>query len=77
MLTAWDAKQKTQEYARDFREECYEIEGLIEKAILSGHFYVVESGYINPAMKRHLENLGYIVKTGTQYNEPYYSISWK
>lgn len=77
MLTAWDAKQKTQEYARDIREECYEIEGLIEKAILSGHFYVVQSGYINPAMKRYLENLGYIVKTGTQYNEPYYSISWK
>lgn len=77
MLSAWDAKQKTQEYARDIREECYEIEGLIEKAILSGHFYVVQSGYINPTMKRHLENLGYIVKTGTQYNEPYYSISWK
>ncbi len=77
MLTAYDAKQKTQEYAMDIREEYCEIEGLIEKAILSGHFYVIKSGYINPSMKRYLENLGYVVKTGTQYNEPYYSISWK
>lgn len=36
-----------------------------------------EDGSLKPETRKKLEELGYKVETGTQYNEPYYSISWK
>jgi hypothetical protein len=60
-----------------WREEFKEIEKCIEDSASSGAFYVSKSGSIHPRMKRLLEDLGYKVKIGLQYNKPYYTINWK
>lgn len=41
------------------------------------NFLISEDGSLKPETRKKLEELGYKVETGTQYNEPYYSISWK
>ena len=38
---------------------------------------ISEDGSLKPETRKKLEELGYKVETGTQYNEPYYSISWR
>lgn len=76
MLTAEKAKERAINAKMGFHEELREIERYIEDLSSSGVFYVSKSGYIHPQLKRLLEALGYKVKTGTQYNEPYYTISW-
>lgn len=60
-----------------WREEFNKIEKYIEDSASSGVFYVSKSGSIHPRMKQLLEDLGYKVKIGLQYNEPYYTIGWK
>ena len=50
---------------------------LIRDAIADGKFSISEDGSLKPETRKKLEELGYKVETGTQYNEPYYSISWK
>lgn len=76
MITAENAKEKALNAKLEWREEFGEIEKCIEDLASSGIFYVTKSGYIHPQLRRILEALGYKVKTGTQYNEPYYTISW-
>ena len=77
MLTAKEAKKQAESIKLDFTEELYEIEKCIDEAILLGCFSVTRAGYIHPNIRRYLEKYGYIVKTGSQYNEPYFSISWE
>lgn len=76
MLTAKKAKERALNVKMGFHAELHEIERHIEDLSSSGVFYFSKSGYIHPQIKRLLEWLGYTVKTGTQYNEPYYTIRW-
>ena len=40
-------------------------------------FSISDDGYLQPETTQRLEELGYNVQTGSQYNEQYWSISWK
>lgn len=78
MIASEKAKEKAlNAVSMRWHEEFNEIEKCIEDSASSGAFYVSKSGNIHPRMKRLLEDLGYKVKIGLQYNEPYYTISWK
>ena len=58
-------------------QQLAELSKLIRGAIVDGKFSISEAGSLKPETRKKLEELGYKVETGTQYNEPYYSISWK
>lgn len=58
-------------------QQLAELSKLIRDAITDGKFSISEDGCLKPETRKKLEELGYKVETGTQYNEPYYSISWK
>ena len=58
-------------------QQLTELSKLIRDAIADGKFSISEDGCLKPEPRKKLEELGYKVKTGTQYNEPYYSISWR
>jgi hypothetical protein len=53
------------------------IESEIKKAIEKGSFNASFNGSICSANKEKLETLGYKVDSGSQYNESYFSVSWK
>ena len=58
-------------------QQLAELSKLIRDAIADGKFSISEDGSLKPETRKKLEELGYKVETGTQYNEPYYSISWR
>lgn len=59
-------------------QQLADISKLIKKAIANGKFSISEDGYLKPETRKKLEELGYKVVTGNhQYNESYYSISWR
>lgn len=58
-------------------QQLAELSKLIRDAIADGKFSISEDGSLKPETRKKLEELGYKVETGTQYNEPYYNISWK
>lgn len=58
-------------------QQLAELSKLIRDAIVDGKFSISEDGSLKPETRKKLEKLGYKVETGTQYNEPYYSISWR
>lgn len=58
-------------------QQLTELSKLIRDAIADGKFSICEDGYLKPETRKKLEGLGYKVETGTQYNESYYSISWR
>ena len=58
-------------------QQLAELSKLIRDAIADGKFSISEDGCLKPETRKKLEELGYKVETGNQYNEPYYSISWR
>ena len=52
-----------------------EIEEKVEKAIAEGQTSASFDGVIDRANKYKLEELGYMVNQGSQYNESYFSVS--
>lgn len=58
-------------------QQLAELSKLIRDAIADGKFSISGDGCLKPETRKKLEELGYKIETGTQYNEPYYSISWK
>ena len=58
-------------------QQLVELSKLIRDAIADGKFSISEDGSLKPETRKKLEELGYKVETGTQYNEPSYSISWR
>lgn len=58
-------------------QQLAELSKLIRDAIADGKFSISEDGCLKPETRKKLEELGYKVETGVQYNESYYSISWK
>lgn len=58
-------------------QQLAELSKLIRDAIADGKFSISEDGCLKPETRKKLEELGYKVETGNQYNESYYSISWK
>lgn len=77
MLSASEAKTKTQNNIDDcITQELEELNKKINNAISCGKFSICNDGYLQPETRKRLEQLGYKVETGSQYNQSYYSISW-
>lgn len=78
MITAKEANKLTKEYIENFAtNELKHVKEMIEEAIADGDFYFTCSGYLSETAKNRLRSLGYKITTGTQYNECYYTVSWK
>lgn len=58
-------------------QQLAELSKLIRDAVADGKFSISEDGCLKPETRKKLEELGYKVENGTQYNESYYSISWR
>ena len=58
-------------------QQLAELSKLIRDAVADGKFSISEDGCLKPEIRKKLEELGYKVETGNQYNESYYSISWR
>lgn len=58
-------------------EQLNEIAKAIKKAISDGEFYITRTGFLKPEARKVLEKKGYKFTTGSQYNESYYTISWR
>ena len=77
MLFAHEAAQKTQEVIEQHKtDELKKIEEGINREINLGRFIYNYSGYISTEARRELERCGYVVETGSQYNEGYVVIKW-
>lgn len=78
MISAKEANRKTiKEIERYDNTELLQIEGFIEDAIIDGLFSFTREGVLSKNTIDLLKLLGYKVITGSQYNESYYTISWK
>ena len=78
LLTAVEAHHKTQKNIDDcVTTELKKISEQINIAIAEGKYSISNDGYLQQETRQRLEGLGYKVQTGSQYNESYYSISWR
>lgn len=78
MLSASEAKAKTQNNIDDcVTQELNKLDEQISNAIAEGKFSISNDGSLQLETRKKLEELGYEIKSGTQYNESYYSVSWK
>lgn len=77
-LTAAEAHNKTQENINNcVTTELRKLSEEINNAIAEGKYSISNDGYLKHETLQRLKELGYKVQTGSQYNESYYSISWK
>lgn len=77
VITAKEANDETNKVLDECNtHELNEIFYKIRNEIDSGNFYICESGNLSNITKKKLKELGYKVETGSQYNEPYYTIRW-
>lgn len=58
-------------------QQLAELSKQIKAAILDGKFLISSNGSLKPEARKKLEEIGYKVEIGSQYNESYYTISWK
>lgn len=78
MLSAVEARRQSR---KNFEEKnkviLDEIERNIQKAIIAGKFDMTSDGDLSQEVQTALRGLGYRVDVGCQYNQSYYTISWK
>ena len=78
LLSASEAHKKTADNIKNCSaKQLAEISKRISDAIVNGRFSINGNGCLQYETIQRLEELGYKVKTGSQYNESYWSISWK
>ena len=78
LLSASESHKKTVDNIKNCStKELAEISKRISDAIANGKFSISDDGYLQYETTQRLEELGYKVQTGSQYNEQYWSISWK
>lgn len=78
LLAATEARNKTQENIHNcVTTELHKLSEQIDNAIAEGKYSISNDGYLQSETQQRLEELGYKIQTGSQYNESYYSISWK
>lgn len=77
LLSASEAKKKTQNNIDSCTtQELEKLDKQISDAISHGSFSICNDGYLQSETRKKLEQFGYKVETGSQYNEAYYNISW-
>ncbi len=57
-------------------DQAQHVQRLIADAIARGQKYVGGDGTFELPVKQKLQEMGYQVSVGNQYNEPYWSVSW-
>ena len=78
LLSASEAHKNTVNNIKNCStKELKEISKRIIDAIADGKFSISGDGCLQYETIQRLEELGYKVKTGSQYNESYWSIGWK
>lgn len=78
LLSAEDARKRADEAVDNaFTKELQEIAIEINAASKEGRYSYSDDGRIKPRIREKLEELGYKVEVGSQYNSSWYSISWK
>lgn len=73
LISAKEAKQWADRYASKELDRIYRM---ISDAALEGKYSVYEEGNLQESTKQELEKLGYKVKTGDQFNDLYFVVSW-
>lgn len=58
-------------------QQLAELSKQIRAAIADGKFSISLDGSLKPETRKKLSELGYEIKIGNNYNESYYTISWK
>ena len=77
MITAKEAAEKAEYILRNaLTTELKDIERRITEEVEEGRRSCSFDGSISSDARKELEQLGYEVKTGSQYNESYVIISW-
>ena len=77
MISAKEARKQSEQNKQDIlNKEMAIIEEEINKAIVKGQDYTYIGSAISSRVKQILEQLGYKVEYGQQYNESYTSIEW-
>ena len=78
LLSASEAHKNTVNNIKNCStKELAEISKRIREAITDGKFSISGDGCLQYETTQRLEELNYKVQTGIQYNEQYWSISWK
>lgn len=78
LLSASEARKKTVDNIKNCStKELAEISKRISDAITDGKFSISGDGCLQYETTQILEELNYKVQTWMQYNEHYWSISWK
>lgn len=76
--TAAEAKNVTESSIEDsIAKQLEKLSSDINNAAHKGKYDITNDGILDSAIKRRLEALGYKVTIGNQYNESYYTISWR
>lgn len=70
-------KQSARHIAEGSTIELASLQSKIQAAIQKGQMYIGDDGTLSADAAKRLHELGYVVTFGQQYNDPYYSISWK
>ena len=77
MISAKEARKQSEQNKQDIlNKEMAIIEEEINNEILQGNNNVYIDGSISSEAIQMLEQLGYNVKCGSQYNESYVNIEW-
>ena len=77
MLSAKEANSKTfSKIKAHINVELFEIEQKINEAIDRGKYSITCDHHLKIETRKKLEELGYKVAVGHQYNDTYYNISW-
>ena len=78
LLSASEANKITKENIKQcLTKELKEVTEKIKEAISNGKFAISGDDYLESETERRLKELGYKVRYDSQYNEVYWTISWK
>lgn len=78
MITAEQARQRAKAaISKNEQSQLNKIMEGIDKESARGCYNYYGDGALRPAVRKKLEELGYDIATGYQYNEPEYCISWE
>lgn len=78
LLSAEESRKRADEAVdNDIKKQLQEIATEINAASKEGKYSYSEDGYLKPKIREKLEELGYEIEVGSQYNQSWYSISWK
>ena len=78
IITAEQARQRAKSYISEYElSQFNKIMENIERESAQGYFKYYGDGALRSAVRKKLEELGYDVSIGNQYNEPEYCISWE